>query len=338
VSNRSSCWQVNERNGDFLPTKNNSSGGGWRLPRAYLPLKTVAVAYPYQIKFANGVCFVFQDDFPTSKLEGWQEVFSGQELRDIRQWHLALACEWNAEADNPEVQLANARLALQVAAPIGTFLSVCVRESGDKNNPNLVAATRFPEFRGTPWSRMRGFNGMSHEDIQSISNGVIRILEKNDARTTTPLRLLEQGLVSSDPYIRIFLWVTAIDSILMAVTEEKFVRRLYALLGDNSKVFPPEDGVYIQRATVVGDVARDLFELRSQVAHGRPIGQRFWESRQDLESLFDPSVYVGPFRYRVLLEEASLSLLCRILRKMALEGLVSDFMVARNWKTRLDRP
>jgi hypothetical protein len=321
----------------FSLTENNSSGG-WKLPRAYLPLKTVSAEYPHHIKFANGVRFVFQSEFPTSKLEGWQEVFSEQELRDIRQWHLALASGWKTQEDYPVVQLANARLALQVAAPIGTFLSICVRESEDENNPNLVAATRFPEFRGTAWSRMRGFNGMSDEDIQSISNGVIRILEKNDARTTTPVRLLEQGLISSDPYIRIFLWVTAIDSVLMAVTEEKFVRRLYALLGENSKVFPPEDGVYIQRATVAVDVARDLFELRSEVAHGRAIGQRFWEPRQDLESLFDRSAYMGPLRYRVLLEEAALSLLCQIFRKMILEGLVSDFLVPRNWKMRLDRP
>jgi hypothetical protein len=47
------------------------------LPRAYLPLKTGAIEYPHQIRFANGVRFVFQDAFPTSKMEAREEVFSG---------------------------------------------------------------------------------------------------------------------------------------------------------------------------------------------------------------------------------------------------------------------
>jgi len=183
---------------------------------------------------------------------------------------------------------------------------------------------------------MRGFNGMTVAEVESIANGVGQILEGGDLRTINVVRLFGHGLVSGDPYIRILLWVTAIDGILMAVKEELFEHRLYALLGADSKVFPPEDGVYIQRPTVVMDVAKDLFELRSQLAHGRAIGERFWEAREDLKDLFDPSAYSGVPRYRMLLEEAALSLLSRILRRIILDDLVGDFSNVKKWKARLN--
>ncbi len=144
-------------------------------------------------------------------------------------------------------------------------LSICIREQDSGQNP-LLMTTRFEQFHGTAWSRMRGFNGMTEGEVRSVVNGVISILKKGDARTANPIRLFEQGLVSQNIYVRIFLWVTAIDGILMAVKEGLFVSRLSALLGAGSRVFPPEDGVYITRPTVVGDVAADLFVLRSEIA------------------------------------------------------------------------
>jgi hypothetical protein len=175
-----------------------------------------------------------------------------------------------------------ARLALQLAAPIGTFLSVSIRERDDGETPSLIT-TRFEEFHGTPWSRMKGFSGVTTAQVQSSVNGLVHILEQENPRTATPIRLFEHGLVSRDPYIRILLWVTAIDSVLMAVKADVFETRLCAFLGAEAKVFPPEDGVYIQRPTVVSDVARDLFTLRSLLAHGRPIGQRFGNSEKTLK-------------------------------------------------------
>jgi hypothetical protein len=183
---------------------------------------------------------------------------------------------------------------------------------------------------------MRGFNGMTSAEVESIVDGISSIVEQGNIRTVNPIRLFEHGLVSQEPYIRILLWTTAIDGILMAVTKDRFENRLCAFLGTDSHVFPTEDGVFIKRSTVVGDVASDLFELRSELAHGRPIGKRFWELREDLRDPLNASVYGGMPRYRMLLEEAALSLLSRVLRKIILENLVSDFSSTKKWKARLD--
>jgi len=308
-----------------------------------MPLKAVAnPPLPPLLTFANGVRLVSRDELRPSKLEGWEQVFSLEELRDIREWYLALACDWaGPDADmptgtSPETRLANAHLGLQVAAPIGTFLSVCIREQDAGQHPCLMM-TRFERFHGTVWSRMRSFNGMTSREVESIVNGVIDILEKGDARAVNPIRLFEHGLISTDRYIRILLWVTAMDGILMAVKEETFVSRLCFLLGADSQVFPKEDDVYIRRPTVVRDVAKDLFKLRSELAHGAKIGRRFWEAREDLRTLFDLQAYGAvPPRYCNLLEESALSLLTRILRKIILDNLVDEFSSVKQWKARLN--
>jgi hypothetical protein len=183
---------------------------------------------------------------------------------------------------------------------------------------------------------MRNYNGMTTAAIQSVVNGVIAILETGNPRVANPIRLFEQGLISTNSYIRILLWVTAMDGILMAVKESVFVARLCSFLGAASQVFPPEDGVYIMRATTVGDVAEDLFSLRSSLAHGTAIRRRFWEPREDLRHLFSPAAYVGFPTYATLLEEAALSLLSRMLRKIIVEALVDDFSNVKKWRARLD--
>src|SRR5258706_8543775 len=101
------------------------------MPRAYIPLRTVVNPPPLD-KFSNGVELVSSDVFKPSNLDGWEQVFSLVDLRELREWHLALACNWDAGASDSNstsavVRLANANLALQVAAPIGTYLSVCIR-------------------------------------------------------------------------------------------------------------------------------------------------------------------------------------------------------------------
>jgi hypothetical protein len=307
------------------------------MPRAYMPLKSVA--HPPLISFSNGVRIVTRTDFMPPPLRGWEQVFRPDELKEIRDWHLAIACDCGASpvaptTPSPESHLADARLGLQVAAPMGTFLSVCIREQDASENP-LLMTTQLEQFYGTVWSRMRGFNGMTPQQIESIVNGVIFFLQSGDPRLANPIRLLEQGLVSRNNYLRVLLWVTAIDGILMAIKEQLFVQRLSAFLGAASRVFPKDDGVYIERPLSIKEVARDLFILRSEIAHGKAIGKRFWEARGDLKVLCPINAYGDSPRYVTVLEEAALSLLSQILRKIILDNLSADFANVKTWKAKL---
>jgi hypothetical protein len=302
-----------------------------------MPLKSGA--NPPSIEFKNGVKVVIYKELQPLPLNGWEQVFSLEELKELREWHLAIAYQWNSDQQvqnesSPEILLSDTLLALQIAAPIGTFLSVCIREEDTGGIP-LLRTTRLERFHGTAWSRMRGFSGMTTPVVRSVVDGVIDILQKGNPRAANPLRLFQNGLASTNPYIRILLWVTAIDGILMAVKQNLFVERICALLGADSLVFPIQDDVFIQRSTTVRKVAGDLFQLRSELAHGQAISRQFWEARDDLADFLPSSVYQQPPRYHHLLEEVALSLLTRIVRLVILDGLVEDFSDPKKWKAKL---
>jgi hypothetical protein len=306
------------------------------LPRVYMPLNSVAEPPP--LSFSNGVQIVSRDSFKPPQLVGWEEVFSLSDLKQLRNWHLAIAYDWDANAPSdgrtPENRLQDTRLALQVAAPVGTFVSVCIREQDDSENPRLMT-TRLEEFSGTTWSRRWGFNNLPAIQVEAIVNGVIRILNTNDARTINPIRLFEQGLISHHPYIRIFLWVTAIDSILMAVNKARFIQRLSSFFGPASPVFAPSNDSLDWGKFLIEDLAEDLYVLRSEVAHGRAIGETFWKERADLNTFWPWLPQNDPPRYLHLLEEAALSLISRILRKIIVEDLVLEFTNAKAWRAHL---
>jgi len=87
------------------------------LPRAYIPLKTVPAAYPFPLKFENGVALVSHEEFPPQHFKGWEEVFSRRELQDLGQWHHAIACDCGVGAGiqgkaSPKARLANVRALL----------------------------------------------------------------------------------------------------------------------------------------------------------------------------------------------------------------------------------
>jgi hypothetical protein len=311
------------------------------MPRAYMPLKSIAD--PPVVTFSNGVRVVSRDEFKPPTLEGWEQVFRPKDLKGMREWHLAIACDWSEpmiqgikrDEAPPEIRLANANLALQVAAPIGTFFSACITEQDEGINPRL-RISEFRKFRGTSWSRMEGFGNIDAAQVRAIVDGILHLLTSNDPRMINPIRFFEHGLSSDDPYIRILLWVTAIDAITMSIKQDVFVRRLSRLLDGDSLVFPQTDDVYVSRATLVRDVAKDLFQLRSEIAHGKAISKKFWEVRYELRDSFPVGAYGNaPPRRTILLEESALALLTRLLQKTATElsGLYQD---AKKWKAYLD--
>jgi hypothetical protein len=182
---------------------------------------------------------------------------------------------------------------------------------------------------------MKGFHGTADSFLESVMLEVIGILQSNNARIANPVRLLEHGLAILNPLIRILFWVTAIDGILMAVKEKVFVDRLCGFLGSNTAIFPPDDGVSIVRSLRVVDVAKDLFTLRSEIAQGREIGQKFWKDRPDLRNILPESFYPGPPRYSMLLEEAALALLTSLINKICVGGLLSEFADPKLWARKM---
>jgi hypothetical protein len=113
------------------------------MPRAYMPLKSIAD--PPRVTFSNGVRVVSHDEFKPPTLETWEQVFGPKDLKEMREWKLAIACDWSEptipgikrDQAPPEIRLANTNLALQVVAPTGTSFSACITEQDEGINPRL---------------------------------------------------------------------------------------------------------------------------------------------------------------------------------------------------------
>ena len=301
------------------------------MTKSYFPLWMYGQP-PIQA-FANGVKVATRSQVDPVSIEGWNEVFTGRELRDLKTWHWALLHEVDHDispdaGQPPEQLLADCHMALQVLNPQGNFMSLCVREQAASHGSPLI--TRFERFQGTAWSRMSSIGTTPPPHTQLIVDGVIEILASGNARIVNPFRLFEHAMTSTNAYIRILLWVTALDGVLMAIKTENFVERLCALLGSEHLVFPEVSS--IKRDLRVRDLAEDLFLLRSQIAHGSTIGRKFWEVRSDLSDVLPADIYGDRQRYIQLLEEAALSIFCATVQKILINDLLDKYRHASTWK------
>ena len=209
-------------------------------------------------------------------------------------------------------------------------------EDGDTRDRRLRITTHHERYYGTTWSRMSGYAGMTSERITKIADGVLQILRTNNPRVVNPIRMYEQGLISTSPYIRVFLWTSALDGLLMSANPIEFESRLFRLLGKNSLVFPPEDGVFFERPTTVAEVAKDIYKLRSQVAHGSAINDKFRLQPEDMRPLLPVVAYGSQTpRYSQLLEESTLSILKQVLHKIIEQDLLKTFGDTTDWRKHL---
>jgi hypothetical protein len=159
---------------------------------------------------------------------------------------------------------------------------------------------------------------------------VADVFLRSVVRLQNPVLLLEHGLQSTNLHIRVLLWATGIDALLMAIKANDFCDCLVNLLGADTFVFPPDRFFNRQPRYTVGDVVKDLFELRSEIAHGKTIGKKFREStglqNVDGRSVASPA---DKFQYRQVLEECAAFLLCAALRKVLTSNLLTT-LATRN--------
>jgi hypothetical protein len=249
-----------------------------------------------------------------------------------------LCCEFSDDLEPKKRHVAtdsikNSQLALQVVAPIGVdYPTVFTVEEGD-GEPRIAGET-YPQMRPTEWARLVGFSATSLEELKTVVKGVCSALASQTTRVVNPLYFFATGMESNHPYVRTFLWVTGLDALLMAGNENEFKTRLVNFLGADSLVFPniPTFGQLRHRAQ---EVAGDLYEFRSIIAHGRPIDLRFREQRELISPDGAPSLHC---MYHALLQESALFLLTGALKKIFMENLAMTVAEPRVWRDYLKTP
>jgi hypothetical protein len=117
----------------------------------------------------------------------------------------------------------------------------------------------------TPWGRIAGYENVSLEEMRRVVRGVHAIVRFRVPRIINSLNFLELGFGAQNQYISTFLWVSGIESILMAGTVRNFRERLNNVLGEKTFVLPKVDPGG-QPKYRVGEMAEEVYELRSDVA------------------------------------------------------------------------
>ncbi|MCZ2152507.1 MAG: hypothetical protein LC114_01185, partial [Bryobacterales bacterium] len=127
---------------------------------------------------------------------------------------------------------------------------------------------------------------------------------------------------------------------LMASNKPMFVSRLCRILGRDSYVFGPGKFLDEQPAIRVEDIAEDLYQFRSELAHGSRISQRF-RDRRVLYSTAGDAIECGDagseLQYRAILHAAALFLLASAVRSVLTdERLFEQAQNGRTWREHLD--
>jgi hypothetical protein len=263
---------------------------------------------------------------------------SGREIQELGKIPNWLYCEfrdyavWGSKRQARAIRIIrNAALAIQIVAPLGSWDAQII--TFKRQNAGLVpkGIEHHPPQHTAAWARIVGFDSRSEADLPLVVAGVQRAFARGGVPLINALNFFELGLEAMNPYIQFFLWTTALDSLLMAVTPRNFRDRLCTRFGGSSFVLPTTE--FGQPKYRVEDVADDIFQLRSAIAHGQEIRAKF-RSRipfEDDAGNVIPDIQ-SPRLYSEVLHECSLFLLCRLLRWLFVNGLDRGVRNATSWK------
>jgi hypothetical protein len=277
------------------------------------------------------------------KFKDWNECLSGRQITDLSRTAFWFRHDFRGESikqtelqSNAKELVRNTVLAYQVARPVGTddggsFVLLC------RKNKSLVieSVDTHRPLKTTRWGRMIVSEPIDVNAFTAVTAGVQEAFQKKIVRLQNPLYLLELGEEANNLHVRVLLWVTALDALVMAGNLKTFERRMCNLLGRQTFVFPAMVSLPQPQYTL-GDVVCDLYELRSEIAHGGRIRERFrkavgFEDAQG--NLIDG--YERNYQRRQILEEAALFLLCLAQRTVFTNNLTDVVADEGRWRKHL---
>jgi hypothetical protein len=277
---------------------------------------------------------------PTGEDPFWKWALSGREIEKLKSypWWVTLELRADSTALSQRQQRAvevvrYTRLAIQIVAPVGCDDSTIVITSSKG-----VSTVHPPPMTSTPWGRIAGYGNSSLDEIRRVVRGVNSVFRFRAPRIINSLQFLELGFGASNPYIGIFLWVSGLDALLMAGNSRNFKDRLVNVFGETTFVLPEVDSSGQPRYRI-GEVAGELYDLRSAIAHGSLVSAKFLE-RVGLKDIYGKTISTYPpeVQYFQIMRECALFLLIRLLRKIFLEDRVSMVNNTAQWRARLDHP
>jgi hypothetical protein len=279
-------------------------------------------------------------ELPTGDNAFWRWALSGREIEDLKRvpWWITPECSADDSAlskrQHRAVEIVRyTRLAIQLVAPVGCNESTIVI-----SGPNRVSTVHPRPMPSTPWGRINGYENASLDEIRRVVRGVNSVLRFRVPRLINSLNFLELGFGAENEYISTFLWVSGLDAVLMAGTPQNFRQRLINVLGEKSFVLPKVDPGG-QPKYRVGEIAEDVYELRSKIAHGSLIPKKFL-AQVRLKNVNEKNIesYAPATQYLHIVRECALFLLIGVMKKIFLEDFAKVANSTGLWRTKLNNP
>lgn len=240
------------------------------------PIKPSVVSTPHE--FADGIAI--RDIAPIR----WNDSIVARFVSAVEQDELARTRYWLCVAMGPEEVTAinddelfgkarDAAMALQIISPTGAkhiFLKVQHTSEGW----DILGSLQPQEILGTLLSRNIHLEDQSLAHFNVVYAGIRRASKEKLVRLQNPVLLLEHGMQIGNVHVGLLMFVMALDMLFMAGQISPFMKRLGGFLGHNSLIFPPVAVMRLQPKTTVGEVLKDLYDLRNIIAHGQEIRKR----------------------------------------------------------------
>ena len=266
---------------------------------------------------------------------------SRRELERIheREYWLAYECEepqTEAELEAEKDRVRRCAYGLQIVRPTG-WDGILVKRQGHAGAWRTYGLEQPPSCEPTRWAHTAGFGTHGLKDIRTIIAGVNRAFAEKIVRFQTPIQLLIEGLKGRNFVVQMLLWCIALDALLVAEKEVVFERRLIGFLGADTFIFPFGERGH-QPPYTVAELAGELYKLRNIIAHGYEMPRRYQEKVGfDIVATVCPAANMKwPYQRRQLLSEASLFLLCAVLRWIFEKDLIDLVKKSKRWKNYLD--
>lgn len=238
------------------------------------------------------------------------------------------ASEDTAEAREALGIVANALLSCQLAFPVGgESLMVIVQRTDGKFIPRMVVHSN--PYYTTRAARMAfTYPIEAAKVLNNVLKGILFTFQKGPIRLINPLNFFRLGLQMSEVHVQVLLWTTALDALTMADNPSVFEKRLCNFLGSETYVYPDAPSL-VRPDYRIKDLAGPLFELRSDIAHGREIKEKFWKSKTE--------IYGAEQEFRGILCDAALFLLCEFVQKIFRLGVIEEVGNSKQWKGMLQQ-
>jgi hypothetical protein len=197
-------------------------------------------------------------------------------------------------------------MAIQVIKPIQTF-GYIYSENNIESRPRMEPG---------PWALTKQYDAAMLSRIPEMIERIQRVTDDKKVEPINALILLQLGLEHFHPLIAGLFWVMGMEAIFNSRTRDDFKRKLCNCLGESTLAFPPWSTP--GPTYTVGEIATDLYMLRSKVAHGRDLREALHDKSTpvDLTKQVQPDGFPEPTANANVLSEAACFLLCQVLQKV----------------------